>query len=247
MSKKMKFCWLILFLIGVNVALYFVFMANRYRWIVVHHSAGDSGNYESIREYHRKRHGWTDAGYHLLLSNGNSGVGNGFLEATGRFAHLSYALATRSPLHNVWGIHLCIIGNYEKHPVPARLHAPIGHAITLLQDKYGIPDDRVLFHRDVGQTACPGKFVTKGKIEAWKAIAKRCPEAIREQQAKAVDGAGFSLHTIPWVFVAVSSCVSLFVVLCWGVASRPGSRRIEKDQEASCISDLPDSCDRPRS
>jgi hypothetical protein len=62
----------------VVVLLIFVlvkfFYPTRYKWIVIHHSASSHDNLTSIRNFHKQRHGWLEAGYHLILSNGSTNI-----------------------------------------------------------------------------------------------------------------------------------------------------------------------------
>jgi hypothetical protein len=159
----------------------------RFSAIVIHHSASEVDNYHSIAAYHLKDHGWRDAAYHLILSNGSTEVPAGFLEATGRYRYLSYSVATRNVYYNLRAIHICVVGNYDKHEMPPGLRAAMADTVRQLQEKYGIAGDQVLFHRDCSSSSCPGRFVTKEKLQQWLAAdASRCPPAVRMQHLKVI-------------------------------------------------------------
>ena len=114
--------------------------------IVIHHTASTVDNYESIRKAHLRR-GWSDAAYHLILSNGSTEVPLGHLESTWRHRLSLFSVATRSKTCNVAGLHLAVVGNFETGEVPVELRPALAHAVTSLQRRYGIPDDRIFLHR----------------------------------------------------------------------------------------------------
>ena len=193
------------FLIFSIMAVLFFLLLPKYRFseIVVHHTASAQDNYASIKFLHKQKLNQKDAAYHLILSNGSTDIPMGYLEATQRYRYLSYSLATRSIKHNLRGVHLCIVGNYDNNSVPKRLRGPIAQAIQLLQDEYGISRDKIVFHRDFGSTACPGKYVTKDLILKWlDSENDSCPNDIRLQQEEVISKAHFSIYTIPkWILI----------------------------------------------
>ncbi len=172
--------------------LFALFPGFRFTSIVIHHSASEHDNYKSIRAYHKKARGWNDAAYHLILSNGKAGVPLGYLEATKRYQFLAYSVATPKVSCAVFGINICIVGNYDTHPMPSKLQPTVAHAILLLQKKYGIKDDKILFHgKDCGASACPGRHLSKKKIRDWiKTQADQCPEDVKKQQRAVINQAG---------------------------------------------------------
>ncbi len=159
------------------------FYPTRNKWIVIHHSASSHDNLTSIRNFHKQQHGWVEAGYHLILSNGYTNIPTGHLEATNRYRLSSYSMASRNPKYNLRGIHLCVIGNYENHPPSEDIKSSLISAINLLQKKYRIPDEHILLHRDIGQTLCPGKHITKEQILFWKNAHKTFSDEVLEQQS----------------------------------------------------------------
>lgn len=158
----------------------------RYRSLVIHHSASATGNYESIRKLHRGR-GWSDAAYHLILSNGSTDVPLGHLEGTWRHRFSLFSVATRSRSCNLTGIHLCVVGNYEKADVPDSLRPALAHAVRSLQAKYGIPDERIYLHRECSNTQCPGEHLTRAALAGW-AVEDVSPD-VRSQQLRVIDSA----------------------------------------------------------
>jgi hypothetical protein len=212
---------LILLLVGANVFIWFVVPLFRFQSIVIHHTASTVDDYASIKRYQHKKNGWQDAAYHLILSNGRAGVPLGHLEATNRYRWLAHSLGTRSSYHNLTGVHLCIVGNFETGSFPANLRAPLAHAIRLLQDRYWINKNKILFHKDCSGTKCPGRNLKKARVKEWVAgLADSCPPETRAQQRKIVGQAMFSIHTLPaWALVAMGGA-SLFVLALWLIIRR---------------------------
>jgi hypothetical protein len=139
----------------------------RYDSIVLHHSASKVDNYASIREFHVKKRGWSDAAYHLILSNGSTSVPPGHLEGTSRFERGGPAAATRSWRANRSALHLCVVGDYQEHEMSAELKTALVNALTTLMKKYELGPEDIRFHRDVNLTLCPGRFMSRENLAAW--------------------------------------------------------------------------------
>ncbi|MEM8930062.1 MAG: peptidoglycan recognition family protein [Acidobacteriota bacterium] len=169
---RQRVSWLVV-LVAIN-GLFVLTPRLRYRAIVVHHSASETGDYQSIRRAHWAR-GWFEIGYHLVLSNGSTGIPFGHLQPTRRYTLDGWSVATRSPRHNLTAVHLCVVGNFDVQPPDARTAAAIGRVIRALQDRHGIDDDRILLHRDCNATACPGRHVTREQLVAWARQAAETP------------------------------------------------------------------------
>lgn len=214
-----------------TIAALYAYPRCRFQYIVVHHSAGDQDNLESIRNFHVNKRKWRFPAYHLILSNGRAGVPMGYLEPTARYKYLLYSMATKHIPSNLNGLHICIVGNYENHEVPGKLRPAIGNALVLAKERFGLSDDCLVFHRDVGCTVCPGKFITKKKLKNWMAesVAK-CPQKIREQQASILD-MPFSFAHIPataWVFVGMANLTVLGICFVVWLAIRIKNSGTEK-------------------
>ena len=151
-----------------------------YDFLVIHHSASAVGDYSDIRRVHRAR-GWFEIAYHLVLSNGSTDTPHGHLFPTYRYRLGLWSTATRSRRHNLRGLHLCIIGDFEKNEVPTDLGIALGHAVGELQRRHSLPDTNILLHRECSPTACPGSNITTPKIKEWVALSESLPEEIRVQ------------------------------------------------------------------
>ncbi len=211
--------WLIIALMALNVMLVLFGRQWRFESIVVHHSAGSVGNYETIRAMHEKR-GWTDAAYHLLLSNGSTSVPSGYLEPTTRFKTLSSCGATRNHKANLRSLHLCVVGDYETNKFPKALRPALAHALTALCKEFSIAPERIVFHRDLGNTSCPGKHLIKDDLAAWmRDLANNCSGEIKAQHCQAVATSALTFSSYPTGLLTLQACVSLiFFIIFFGLA-----------------------------
>lgn len=213
--KKYKLLWLIAALAVIIAFAMTWFQEARFNCIIIHHTASKTDNYASIKRYHKKK-GLRDAAYHLVLSNGSTEIPLGNLEPTGRYLALTHAMAVRDVKYNLTGLHLCIVGNYETNEVPGYMKPVIAHAVRALQNKFGIPDDRLLFHRDVGKTKCPGKYLTKKDFLYWvRTMADQCPASIAAQQNEAIAAAPLSGGMVTIQQGIVMGAALLFFALGW--------------------------------
>ena len=132
-----------------------------WKYIVLHHSATASGSVESIHAAHRRRRDangqpWLGIGYHFVIGNGD-GMGDGEVAATFRWRQQIDGAHAGVAEFNQLGVGVCLIGNFEDgSPTSAQL-ASAKRLIHALQAEYGIDDDRILAHRDLKPTACPGE------------------------------------------------------------------------------------------
>jgi len=134
--------------------------SRRWRYIVVHHSAGASGDAHSINDYHTHVRGWRNGlGYHFVIGNG-SATPDGFIEAGPRWARQMDGAHAESPGNrmNREGIGICLVGNFEQGPASEAQMRALVQLVRALQRRHGIPRRRVIGHRDVkqGHTVCPG-------------------------------------------------------------------------------------------
>ena len=120
--------------------------------VMIHHSAGrQTDTVASIRALHKAK-GWGDIGYHYVLEIKD---GRGFLKA-GRSTEYAGAHAGLAYYNNRY-LGLCVPGNYETQELPAAVYADLVGAVAHLAKKYDAP--KVLGHREVKPTACPGKHM----------------------------------------------------------------------------------------
>lgn len=130
--------------------------------IVLHHTATERGSVESIHETHLER-GWLGIGYHFVIGNGN-GMDDGEVTPTFRWREQLQGAHAGSEEFNEYGIGIALVGNFDKAaPSPAQL-AAAKKLIAALSRDYAIPTDRILGHKSVKATACPGKLFPLNEV-----------------------------------------------------------------------------------
>jgi len=139
-----------------------------WKYIVLHHSATSSGSVESIDVAHRQRvdaagRPWRGIGYHFVIGNGD-GFADGAVAATFRWREQSDGAHAGVAEFNQLGVGICLIGNFETARPTARQLAAARRLVQRLQDQFRIDDDRVLTHRDLKPTACPGAQFTASDL-----------------------------------------------------------------------------------
>lgn len=136
--------------------------SKKWVYVVIHHSATESGSVESIHNSHKLRKDqqglpWLGIGYHFVIGNG-SGMQDGKVEATFRWKQQLHGAHSGSAVHNANGIGVCLIGNFEERKPTKKQLAAISNLVSKLARKYKIPSRLVIGHNTVKPTACPGKL-----------------------------------------------------------------------------------------
>ncbi|MEJ2406585.1 MAG: peptidoglycan recognition family protein [Candidatus Thiodiazotropha sp.] len=135
----------------------------RWKYIAIHHSAGEYGSIPFLRKVHRQRQSSDPVDaipYHYVIGNGN-GMGMGEI-ATGWRQSLDIWGAHVSSRNHDWnlrGIGICLIGNFENHSVPEQQYAALLSLTKDLMRQYGISGENVNGHGFITgeRTKCPGK------------------------------------------------------------------------------------------
>jgi N-acetyl-anhydromuramyl-L-alanine amidase AmpD len=123
---------------------------------------------ESIHEVHLER-GWQGIGYHFLIGNGK-GLENGAIEPTFRWREQLHGAHAGQDEYNQHGIGICLVGNFEtSYPTAAQL-AAVKRLVGVLKSAHGISSEHVIAHKDVKNTACPGKNFPLAEVGQTVAI-----------------------------------------------------------------------------
>ena len=149
--------------IGENSLIKIVRTDNLREWkfIVLHHSATETGSVESIDAAHKLRkdadgNRWRGIGYHFLIGNGH-GMPDGVLAATFRWQEQSDGAHAGNSQYNTQGVGICLVGNFEEAaPTPAQL-ATLRDLMQTLREECSIGNEGIVRHTDIKATACPGK------------------------------------------------------------------------------------------
>jgi hypothetical protein len=133
-----------------------------WRYIVLHHSASASGNYDQIDGEHRKLLGIDGCGYHFVIGNG-SGSSDGQIEVSRRWTNQKQGAHTRNArTHDAdeYGIGICLVGDFDQQPPSPRQLAATQALISYLSKRYRIAPSGVRTHAHLAatKTVCPGKY-----------------------------------------------------------------------------------------
>ncbi len=162
--KKYKFFKIILFFIFIYFLTLYIWNEKRWRYIVIHHTASDFGNLEYYTQLHQKERGWNNIAYHFVINNGTFNTVPGQIEESELWKERRIGFSTKNWLINYFGIAIVIVGNLENHPPnPQQYEALINLLIQLIQ-KYKIVPERIMGHREIQNTKCPGKYLNMAKL-----------------------------------------------------------------------------------
>lgn len=120
--------------------------------IIIHCSATPEGrdvSVNEIRDWHVKGNGWSDIGYHYIVTlDGGLHIGRN-IEAQGAHARG----------HNSTSIGICYVGgidNISWKPKDTRTHEQKKTLVTVIKYLIALfPDAKVIGHCDVSSKACP--------------------------------------------------------------------------------------------
>lgn len=145
---------------GVGVAT-----ARPWTAIVLHHSATRRGNAAIFDKQHREK-GWGGVGYAFVIGNGTD-TGDGEIEVTFRWREQRDGVHAKG-----WddvSIGICLVGNYEETPpTPAQREALV-RLLRHLRRRFAIPAERVVAHKKLNPTACPGRLFPMTDVVAASA------------------------------------------------------------------------------
>ena len=134
---------------------------SRWRYIVVHHSGGSSGDLELLQRVHRERQPNDPLDmipYHFVIGNGQ-GMELGQVTATRRWEQGIWGAHVRGVVRNARGIGICLIGDFEKAEVPDRQFDALVTLTRQLMSDHDIYPEGVSLHGETPgeQTLCPGQ------------------------------------------------------------------------------------------
>jgi len=133
---------------------------NSREYIVIHHSAipVERNQFDGINAYHKSQGFPVSSrgfyvGYHYLIEK------NGIIRQAREDKEIGAHTVSMWPPYwnmNARGIGICMAGDFTKEKVDLEQLRTLRHLVDELQAKYGIPDGKVILHRQAKATACPG-------------------------------------------------------------------------------------------
>jgi len=133
-------------------------VSNRWKTIVIHHSASQSGNARKFDSYHRNVNHWDELGYHFVIGNGTDS-GDGEVEVGSRWVKQKHGAhcKTQNNYYNDHGIGICLVGDFRRSgPSPAQMRS-LTRLVRFLTRQCRIGAEGIVSHGGVtGKTICPG-------------------------------------------------------------------------------------------
>ena len=131
------------------------------KYIMIHHTAHPTWNIYNVHNFHQHTNGWIGIGYNFFINpDGTVFEGRGLNVGAGATGY------------NYNSIHVCFAGNFENQkPSETQLENGknlIEYLLTL------VPSDvKIIGHKDIGKTACPGRNFP---LNEFKSIKKEMEE-----------------------------------------------------------------------
>ena len=130
-----------------------------WRYIVLHHTAVESGSVERISRFHASKFEDRDGiQYHFVIGNGR-GMERAEI-ALGRWVLQKRAIHLFHPARAPDAIAIALVGNFEERGVPQETYDALLDLVWALSTRYAIPVERITTHRGVDGclTQCPGRY-----------------------------------------------------------------------------------------
>lgn len=136
--------------------------------IILHHAEAKSASVEEVNRWHLER-GWTGIGYHFYIRKDGK-VYRGRPE---------WAVGAHAQGHNSRSVGICVEGAYMTETMPkAQFDALVG---LVREEMAKYPGAKVLRHRDVNSTDCPGTNFP------WEALLAALSSEKKEEQTLTYD------------------------------------------------------------
>ena len=136
--------------------------------IILHHAEAKSASVEEVNRWHLER-GWTGIGYHF------------YIRKDGRIyrGRPEWATGAHAQGHNSRAVGICCEGSYMTETMPkAQFDALVG---LVREEMAKYPGAKVLRHRDVNSTDCPGTNYP------WEALLAALSSEKKEEQTLTYD------------------------------------------------------------
>lgn len=143
--------------------------SRKWKYIVIHHSATQSGSAKGIDRYHREERNMENGlAYHFLIGNGR-GMKDGEITIGNRWVKQLQGGHLASNSLNQQSIGICLVGNFDKTGPTKKQIASLDGLTTYLLNRCRLKVSAVKTHKQINPigTRCPGvrfplKAVLKG-------------------------------------------------------------------------------------
>lgn len=145
-----------------------LFPTDRWKYIIIHHSATDSGSSLLFNKIHLKR-GWNRGiGYNFVIDNGTRYKKDGQIEVTPRWIKQIDGAHTKAAGMNKKGIGICLVGDFTNTTPTQKQMNSLVRLVNILRKYYHIPMKNILGHGEVpgAATKCPGRMFPWGEFRS---------------------------------------------------------------------------------
>lgn len=117
------------------------------KYLVIHHSATNSGDAFSFARYHVNNHDWPGIGYHYVI------LEDGTVQWTNNIEVTSYHVKE----HNSYSVGICIVGNFTKDVLNTKQKEAVKELVGSLMAQLNLSIERIVGHSEInhGATQCP--------------------------------------------------------------------------------------------
>lgn len=132
---------------------------NRWREIVLHHSATAKGGAVAFDHEHRNVRKWDELGYHFVIGNGTDTY-DGKIEVGSRWTKQKTGAhcKTGDNFYNEHGIGICLVGNFQNTSPTSAQMASVDKLVLFLSQQCGLSAANIKSHGGVThKTDCPGR------------------------------------------------------------------------------------------
>lgn len=135
-----------------------LYESEKWKYIIIHHSATDEGSAFSFYHMHLHRGFWNGLGYHFVIDNGSFGKADGQIEISPRWLKQQNGAHCKASGMNTKAIGVCLVGNFSEEKVSDKQMTSLVFLVNLLRKYYNIPKENIMGHCQVpdAATECPG-------------------------------------------------------------------------------------------
>lgn len=142
------------------------------KYIALHHAEASKCTAKQIDEWH-KSNGWSGIGYHFFVRKDGTIYRGRPLWASG--AHVQGM--------NNCSIGICAEGSYMKETMPEEQKTAIAELLDYIKTNY-YPNAKIVGHREIGESDCPGTNYPLEELKNYKAILKEDEPMTAEERTK---------------------------------------------------------------
>src|SRR4030042_3667409 len=109
-----------------------LYRLNKWRFVIIHHSATDEGSALCFYKFHRSR-GWANLGYHFVIDNGTERKQDGQIEVSPRWTKQQNGAHCQAGGMNYKGIGICLVGNFNEAKVSQKQLDSLVYLVNILR------------------------------------------------------------------------------------------------------------------